>query len=284
MIRPIVAGNWKMHKDRAEAAALIDGILAHDLSPDVTAIVSPAFPFLGDAVQRTGGTRLHVAAQNVHAAPQGAFTGEVSVGMLKSVGVEYCIVGHSERRQYFGETDAEVGKKMLALLAAGITPIYCCGERKEERLSERHFEVVEQQMREAFSGFSTPTGISSPQGISSPEASPERSRGEGGRGMSNTDLRRIIIAYEPVWAIGTGLTASAQQAQDMHAHIRSLLRTFGEDVAATVPILYGGSCKPDNAAELFSCPDVNGGLIGGAALDAKSFAELVRIAGSGVGK
>ena len=271
MIAPIVAGNWKMHKDRAEAAALIDGILAHDLSPDVTAIVSPAFPFLGDAVQRTSGTRLHVAAQNVHAAPQGAFTGEVSVGMLKSVGVQYCIVGHSERRQYFGETDAEVGKKMMALLAVGITPIYCCGERKEERLSERHFEVVEQQMREAFSGFSTPTGISSPQGISSPL--------EGNRGMTRTDLQRIIIAYEPVWAIGTGLTASAQQAQDMHAHIRSLLCTFGEDVAATVPILYGGSCKPDNAAELFSCPDVNGGLIGGAALDAKSFVELVRIAG-----
>lgn len=263
MIRPIVAGNWKMHKDRTEAAALIDGILAHDLSPNVTAIVSPAFPFLGEAVQRTSGTRLHVAAQNVHAAAQGAFTGEVSVGMLTSLGVQYCIVGHSERRQYFGETDAEVGKKILALLAAGITPIYCCGERKEERLAERHFEVVAAQMHEALSG-------SSPL--------------EGGRGMTNEDLKRIVIAYEPVWAIGTGLNASAQQAQDMHAHIRSSLASHGADVAATVPILYGGSCKPDNATELFNCPDVNGGLIGGAALDAKSFAELVRIAGSRVGK
>lgn len=254
MIRPIVAGNWKMHKDRVEALALIDGILAHDLAPDVTAIVSPAFPFLGDAVQLSKGTRLHVAAQNVHAAAQGAFTGEVSVAMLKSVGVQYCIVGHSERRQYYNETDAEVGKKIAALLAAGITPIYCCGERKEERLAERHFDVVGAQMKEALGDF--------------PDA----------------DLKRIVIAYEPVWAIGTGLNATAQQAQDMHAHIRSLLTGHGTDVAATVPILYGGSCKPENAAELFACPDVNGGLIGGAALDAKSFVELVRIAGSRVGK
>lgn len=255
MIRPIVAGNWKMHKDRVEALALIDGILAaQDLPQHVTAIVSPAFPFLIDAVERTRGTRLLVAAQNVHAAAQGAFTGEVSVAMLKSVGLQHCIVGHSERRQYFNETDAEVGKKISALLAAGITPIYCCGERKEERLAERHFDVVGAQMKEALGG------------------------------LSNTDLKRIVIAYEPVWAIGTGLNASAQQAQDMHAHIRSLLAGHGADVAATVPILYGGSCKPDNAAELFACPDVNGGLIGGAALDAKSVVELVRIAGSRAGK
>lgn len=250
MIRPIVAGNWKMHKDRVEAAALIDGILAAtDLPTDVGMVVAPAHPFLVDAVQRTNGTRLQVAAQNVHATPQGAFTGEVSVGMLKSVGVQYCIVGHSERRQYFNETDAEVGKKIVALLAAGITPIYCCGERKEERLAERHFEVVAAQMHDALTGM--------------PEA----------------DLRRIVVAYEPVWAIGTGLNATAQQAQDMHAHIRTLLAGHGEGIATTVPILYGGSCKPENATELFTCPDVNGGLIGGAALDAKSFTELVRIAG-----
>ncbi|MEO8067613.1 MAG: triose-phosphate isomerase [Flavobacteriales bacterium] len=247
----IIAGNWKMHKDRAEAVALIDGILAAvgDPPKNVRMVVAPAFPFLAEAVERTRNTPLHVSAQNVHAAAQGAYTGEVSAGMLASSGVQYCIVGHSERRQYWNETDTEVAKKIAALLLAGIIPIYCCGERKEERLEERHFEVVGAQMKEALGAF-TPD-----------------------------QLQRIVIAYEPVWAIGTGLNATAQQAQDMHAHIRGLLLTHGNAVADNVPILYGGSCKPDNAKELFACADVNGGLIGGAALDAKSFAALVEIAG-----
>ena len=250
-MKKIIAGNWKMHKDRTEAAALIDGILREcgDPPKGVEMIIAPAFPFLADAVERTKSTSLKVAAQNVHGASQGAYTGEVSAGMLASIGVQYCIVGHSERRQYWNETDGDVAKKITALLAAGITPIYCCGERKDERLAERHFDVVGAQMKEALGAF------------------------------SEAELKRIVVAYEPVWAIGTGLNATAQQAQDMHAHIRGLLRTHGDAVADNVPILYGGSCKPDNAKELFACPDVNGGLIGGAALDAKSFAELVRIAG-----
>jgi triosephosphate isomerase len=247
----IIAGNWKMHKDRAEAAALIDGILREksDLPANVTAVVAPAFPFLADAVERTRNTPLRVAAQNVHGAVQGAYTGEVSAGMLASIGVQYCIVGHSERRQYWSEADAEVMKKIGALLKAGITPIYCCGERKEERSAERHFDVVGVQMKEALGALSV------------------------------DELQRVIIAYEPVWAIGTGLNATTEQAQDMHAHIRSLLRSHGDAVAGAVPILYGGSCKPDNARELFACPDVDGGLIGGASLDAASFTALVRIAG-----
>jgi triosephosphate isomerase len=211
-------------------------------------IVAPAFPFLADAAERTKGSRVQVAAQNCHEEAKGAFTGEVSVPMLKSVGVTHCIVGHSERRQFFSETDEQVGRKVAALLAAGITPIFCCGEKKDERLSGVHHEVVTAQMKGALSR------------------------------LTNEQLSRIVIAYEPVWAIGTGMNATAEQAQDMHAHIRMLLHTQGPEAAA-VPILYGGSCKPDNAAELFACPDVNGGLIGGASLDTASYLELVRIAG-----
>lgn len=250
-MKKIIAGNWKMHKDRAEAIALIDGILRECSDPPkgVEMVIAPAFPFLADAVERTKASSLKVAAQNVHGARLGAYTGEVSADMLASIGVQYCIVGHSERRQYWNETDTEVAKKIAALLKAGITPIYCCGERKEERLAGRHFHVVGAQMKEALGAFTT------------------------------AELQRMVIAYEPVWAIGTGLNATAEQAQDMHAHIRSLLRTHGDAVALNVPILYGGSCKPDNAKELFACLDVNGGLIGGAALEAASFAALVRIAG-----
>ncbi|MFZ1688056.1 MAG: triose-phosphate isomerase [Flavobacteriales bacterium] len=250
-MKKIIAGNWKMHKDRAEAITLIDGILREsgDLPKGVGMVVAPAFPFLADAVARTQNTPLRVGAQNVHGATHGAYTGEVSAGMLASIGVQYCIVGHSERRQYWNETDNEVAKKIAALLKAGITPIFCCGERKEERLAERHFEVVGAQMKEALGAFTA------------------------------VELQRIVVAYEPVWAIGTGLNATAQQAQDMHAHIRGLLRTHGDAVSDNVPILYGGSCKPDNAGELFACPDVNGGLIGGAALEVASFTALVRIAG-----
>ncbi len=249
-MRTIIAGNWKMHKDRAEAKALLEGLLKGQAgtSQPVKVIVAPAYPFLAGAVEGLAGSSMRVAAQNCHEEKQGAFTGEVSAAMLASVGVSHCIVGHSERRQYFGETDAVVSKKITALLAHGIMPIYCCGERREERESGQHLEVVTTQMRTALAGLST------------------------------EQLERIIIAYEPVWAIGTGLTATAQQAQDMHAHIRSLLRTHGANVAEKVPVLYGGSCKPDNAAELFACPDVDGGLIGGASLVAEQFNELVRIA------
>ena len=249
-MRTIIAGNWKMHKDRGEAVAVIDALVAglanEQAGPEV--VIAPPFPFLEMAVERGLGSRLSVAAQNCHQAEQGAYTGEVSVSMLKSIGVSHCIIGHSERRQYFGETDAVIGEKIAALLANGITPIFCCGERKDERESGRHFDVVTEQMKGAL-----------------------------GR-LDNERLQRVVIAYEPVWAIGTGLTATAQQAQDMHAHIRMLMHTHGAVVAETVPILYGGSCNPKNAEELFAGTDVNGGLIGGASLVADQFLDLVRIA------
>ena len=249
-MRTIIAGNWKMNKDRGEALALMDALVAglKEVPEGPEVVIAPAFPFLGAAVERAHGTRLRIAAQNCHQSAQGAFTGEVSVGMLCSIGVSHCIVGHSERREFFGESDTVIGEKVAALLAAGITPIFCCGERREERESGRHFDVVTEQMKGALGK------------------------------LDNDRLQRIVIAYEPVWAIGTGLTATAAQAQDMHAHIRALLHTHGAQVAGQVPILYGGSCNPKNAEELFAAEDVNGGLIGGASLVAEQFIDLVRIA------
>jgi len=240
-----------MHKGRAEAYELITTVAGQvdALATNVDVVIAPPFPFLEMAVEHTRGTRLIIAAQNCHEADQGAYTGEVSVTMLESLGIGACIVGHSERRQYFGETDAVVGKKIMALLKQGITPIYCCGEVRAEREAGKHFEVVGRQMREAL-------------GALDPAA-----------------LVGLVVAYEPVWAIGTGLTATAAQAQEMHAFIRKELRALAGDIAGAVPILYGGSCKPDNAESLFSNGDVNGGLIGGASLVAEQFVELVRIAG-----
>lgn len=249
-MRTIVAGNWKMHKDRAAAADLVKELVAGMNTPPagVDVVIAPPFPFLSDVVELVRGTRIVVAAQNCHEAGQGAYTGEVSVPMLVSLGVGACIVGHSERRQYFGETDAAVGRKVQALLAGGLMPIYCCGELKEEREAGRHFEVVAEQMQEALGG------------------------------LGPAAVARVVVAYEPVWAIGTGLTATAAQAQEMHAFIRARLRALAGDVADAVPVLYGGSCKPDNAEGLFANADVNGGLIGGAALDAAQFLALIRIA------
>ncbi len=248
-MRPILAGNWKMHKDRAQALALVQALKnAVGEEQAVEVIVAPPFPFLELSIAAAQGSRLKVAAQNCHHEAQGAFTGEVSAPMLRSVGVSHCIVGHSERRQYFGETDELVAKKIAALLALGLTPIYCCGERRADREAGRHQDIVTAQMKAALGAFSI------------------------------DDLKKVVIAYEPVWAIGTGLNATPEQAQEMHAHIRALLRSHHEDVARTVPILYGGSCKPDNAEAIFSRPDVNGGLIGGASLVAEQFVELVGIA------
>jgi triosephosphate isomerase len=246
-MRMIVAGNWKMNTDRQGAADLVNGVVKGlaGLETAVEVVLAPPFPFLASAVEQVRGTRVVVAAQNCHEAAHGAYTGEVSVPMLKSIGVAACIVGHSERRQYFGETDAVIARKVDALLTHGLTPIFCCGEVKAEREAGRHAEVVTTQLDGALGHLTT------------------------------EQLLRVVIAYEPVWAIGTGLTATPQQAQDMHAHIRAWLQ---QRHAAAVPVLYGGSCKPDNAAGLFSLPDIHGGLIGGAALDAGSFVELVRLA------
>ncbi len=248
----IVAGNWKMNKDRQGTRSLVDA-LVHGLAQGMpgtlpTVVLAPPFPYLRDALEAASGSPLQVAAQNCHAAANGAFTGEVSATMLADLLVPFCIVGHSERRQYYGESDAAVRDKVKALLALGIRPIYCCGERREEREQGRHETVVAKQLSEAL------------------------------HGLTDAEMARVVVAYEPVWAIGTGLTASPAQAQDMHAHIRAQLRSTWLQVADRVPILYGGSCNPANAAELFACPDVNGGLIGGASLVAEQFLAIIRAA------
>ncbi len=240
-----------MHTDRSAAADLVRQLVsgADKWAPHVEVIVAPPYPFLADSVDLFRGTRAMVAAQNCHQEERGAFTGEVSVPMLASIGVGACIVGHSERRQYFGETDDAVGRKVAALLMGNLLPIYCCGEMRSDREAGLHFEVVGAQLDEAL------------------------------RNIDGDALARIVIAYEPVWAIGTGLTATPEQAQEMHAFIRERLRRRIGDRAAGVPLLYGGSCKPDNAGALFTQPDIDGGLIGGAALDATSFNALIDIAG-----
>jgi triosephosphate isomerase len=252
----IVAGNWKMNKDRAGTRALVAAVvegMQPIKGPAPTVVLAPPFPYLPDACSAAAGTRVHVAAQNCHAAASGAFTGEVSAGMLADIGVSWCIVGHSERRQHQGETDAAVAGKVRALLGQGIRPIYCCGERREDRDAGRHHAVVAAQVGEALGA------------------------------LSGAEIARVVIAYEPVWAIGTGLTATAGQAQDMHAHIRSLLRSQWPAEATDIPLLYGGSCNPANAAELFTCPDVNGGLIGGASLVADQFLAIIRAAAGASG-
>ena len=240
-----------MHTDAASASALIDALAAWSgaHAGHVPMIVAPPFPFLGMAVERASRTgSLSIAAQNCHQEEQGAFTGEVSVPMLRSMGVKACIVGHSERREYYGETDAVAGAKIKMLFKHGLQPIYCCGERKHERESGSHRQVVARQMMQALSG------------------------------LTREEAGGLIIAYEPVWAIGTGLTATPEQAAEMHAFIRAELHRFAGDAAASVPLLYGGSCKPDNAAAIFRGSEVNGGLIGGAALTADSFVQLALIA------
>jgi len=244
----IVAGNWKMNKLPSEAAALIDGI--KDLVKDVQGVevvVCPPFTDLKDAAAAVKGSNVALGAQNVAWAESGAFTGEISAGMLKDLGVEYVIIGHSERRQYFGETDETVNRLLKAALAAGLKPIVCVGEKLEEREAGQMPAVIEKQVKEGFA-----------------DLSPE-------------ELAKVVIAYEPVWAIGTGKTATPKEAQEVHALIRRLLAEIANaEVAASVRIQYGGSMKPANAKELMDQPDIDGGLIGGAALKADSFADIVK--------
>jgi triosephosphate isomerase len=242
-----VCGNWKMHKTVAEATALVKE-LAEGLAGDarVQVAVAPTFTALAAVGAAVKGTPLELAAQDVHWEPQGAFTGEVSAAMLADVGVRHGIVGHSERRQYFGETDETVRKKVGALLAAGIRPIVCVGETLAEREGGRTLEVVGRQVRGGLSGI--------------PAAA----------------LASLTVAYEPVWAIGTGKTATTAQAQEVHAAIRALLRELGGGAADAIRIQYGGSVKPENAAELLSQPDVDGALVGGASLKAKDFLAIVK--------
>ncbi len=245
---PFVCGNWKMHKTAAEAARLVQELRAGlgEAAGRVQVAVAPPFTALSAAVQAAAGSAIEVAAQDVHWEAQGAFTGEVSAPMLAEIGCRHGIVGHSERRQLFGETDDGVRRKVGALLAAGLRPIVCVGETLAEREAGRTLEVVERQVRGGLAGLGA-------------EA-----------------LATVTVAYEPVWAIGTGKTATSAQAQEVHAAIRRLLRELGGPVADAIRIQYGGSVKPENARELMSQPDVDGALVGGASLKAGDFLAIVK--------
>jgi triosephosphate isomerase len=242
----IVAGNWKMHKNAEETEDLLNELI-DKLPEDKEAyiIVAPTFVNLASAVDHLEFTNIGVAAQNMHQAEGGAFTGEISADMLKSIGVNTVILGHSERRAYFHETDAILAEKVKTALKHDMTVIFCFGEELKDRESGQHFNVVENQLRDGL--FE----------------------------LEDQQWESIVLAYEPVWAIGTGQTASPEQAQEMHAFIRETVRAKYGKIADDVSILYGGSVKPDNAAEIFSKPDVDGGLIGGAALKADDFAAIV---------
>jgi triosephosphate isomerase len=246
MRKQIVAGNWKMNKTESETTQLIEELKQQDLKSGVEVFVSPTFVNLSAAVKTTKDSAIHVAAQNMHQSASGAFTGEISSAMLLDIGVQYVILGHSERRAYFGETDELLKEKVQAALQAGLHIIFCFGEELEERKSETHFDVVKQQLSTALFD------------------------------LDATQWQQIVLAYEPVWAIGTGETASPEQAQEMHAFIRSLIReNYDSTCADAVSILYGGSVKPANATEIFAQADVDGGLIGGASLQAEDFAAIV---------
>ena len=247
MRRPIIVGNWKMHKTTAEAVALVNALRAAVAQvQNVDIGVAPPYTALMAVAEALRGSTIFVAAQNMHWEPQGAFTGEISAAMLTDVGCARVIIGHSERRQYFAETNATVNKKLRAALNAQLDPLFCIGETLDQREGNATFSVLEQQVR---------------QGLAEMPA----------EGMS-----RVVMAYEPVWAIGTGRTATPDQAQEVHAFIRGLLgELYGKALADAVRIQYGGSVNAGNIHTLMSQPDVDGALVGGASLEASSFAQIV---------
>jgi len=251
MRRPVIAGNWKLFKTLAETREFFSAIAPALRGVDhCDIVVAPPFTALQSAVEAARGTEVRIAAQDVYWEPEGAFTGEISAPMLADIGCRYAIVGHSERRQFFGETDQTVSRKIPAVLRSGLQAILCVGETLTERESGDAENTVSQQLR---GGMAQLTG---------------------------SDLSHIIVAYEPVWAIGTGRTATPEIAGHMHAAIRSVIAgDWGAGSAEDLRILYGGSVKPANIGELMAAPDIDGALVGGASLDAKSFAEIVRYAG-----
>jgi triosephosphate isomerase len=247
MRQKIVAGNWKMNKNIDEAMELVIDLqdFEEQFSKDVKVVLAPPALYLA-SLALIESEFFELSAQNCSEHANGAYTGEISAPMLKAMNIPYCIVGHSERRQYFHETDAIIAKKVDACLAQNISPIFCCGEQLEQRNAEKHFETVEQQVSYALYH------------------------------LSAEQMKNVVIAYEPVWAIGTGVTASNEQAEEMHAFIReSLTKKYGEEVAQSISILYGGSVNAANSKELFACPNVDGGLVGGASLKAKDFAQII---------
>jgi triosephosphate isomerase (TIM) len=249
MRKKIVAGNWKMNKNFQDAEDLMFEIvdqLTEKGSGDTEVIVCTPYVYLEMSSDIAAENGFMVGAQNLSQWESGAYTGEISASMLHSMGITHTILGHSERRTYFGETDKVIATKVDLALKYGMTPIYCCGEVLAERQGEKHFEVVRNQVSQALFH------------------------------LENEAISQVIIAYEPVWAIGTGVTASSAQAQEMHAFIRSLLtEKYGSEISSEISILYGGSCNAKNAAELFANPDVDGGLIGGASLVAADFVTIV---------
>jgi len=245
---PFIAGNWKMNMLHESSLALISGLLQQVPKSDrVEVAVCPPHVYLSAVHAALRGSHIGLGAQNMHQQKDGAFTGEVSGPMLRDIGCRYVILGHSERRQFFGETDQGVNQKILAALECGLTPIVCVGETLAEREAGQTERVIETQCRGSLAG------------------------------LSSTQGNQLVIAYEPVWAIGTGRTASPEQAQETQCYVRSVLeRLFGGDVAEAVRIQYGGSVKPGNAGELIAQPDIDGFLVGGASLDPASFAEIVK--------
>lgn len=248
MRQKIVAGNWKMNKVFEEGIKLIEEIVEKSNHVnDVNLILSPPYIFLNDASKIVSNCKIEIAAQNCASEENGAYTGEISAEMIHSVNTKYVILGHSERRAYYGETDELINKKIKLCIQNNLKPIVCCGEILSERENEEHFKVVSSQLKGMFH-----------------EISPD-------------DFKKIIIAYEPVWAIGTGKTASPEQAQEMHKFIRQTIHnSYGSAISDNLSILYGGSCKPSNAKELFANPDVDGGLIGGASLNANDFIAIAK--------
>lgn len=247
--KAIIAGNWKMNKTATEAAKLVDELIPAVKDASCEVVICTPYTDLVTAVEKTKGTNIHVGAENVHFEKSGAFTGEISADMLKELGVKYVIIGHSERRQYFNETDETCNKKVKVAIENGLRPILCVGESLAEREQDVTMEVIRKQVKIAL------------------------------RGVEVEDIKKVVIAYEPIWAIGTGKTATSEQAGEVCAKIRDCLRElYGARAARAITIQYGGSMNAKNAAELLAQPDVDGGLIGGASLKAPDFAAIVEAA------
>ncbi|MBY0244480.1 MAG: triose-phosphate isomerase [Sphingobacteriaceae bacterium] len=249
MRKKIIAGNWKMNLTHSEGISLFSEIVnmvKDEKNGNQTVVICPPFIHINSLVQLSNGI-VKIGAQNCHEALNGAFTGEISAKMIQSTGAEFVIIGHSERRQYFNESDELLTKKTISALQNNLTPLFCIGESLEQRNNGTYFEVLKNQLK-ALTAH-----------------------------LDATDFTKVVIAYEPIWAIGTGLTASAAQAQEVHAFIRSTLaEAYGEEIANQTSILYGGSCNAQNAAELFAQKDIDGGLIGGASLKSRDFTDIVK--------
>ncbi len=246
MRKMIVGGNWKMNKNIQETQNLLDDLKAQKQTSDARVMIFPSFVSLSLAQSSLENTAIEVGAQNMSAYDSGAKTGDISADMITSTGSNIVLLGHSERREFFGETEEIIAGKVAKAIEKNIEVVYCCGEKLEERETEKHFEIIESQVKTSLFG------------------------------LSKEDIKKVVIAYEPVWAIGTGKTASAEQAQEIHAFIRGIIaNAYDQETADAISIIYGGSVKPNNANEIFAMSDVDGGLIGGASLKAEDFFSII---------